>query len=314
MDRDRRLSLTVGGFVLAALGAFALAVLSLSSQEGVWVPRYRLVSYFENVQGLVGSAPVWLAGKRVGRVESVAFGAPDSDRPAVQVVLQIDEGVQERIRSDSVATIGTLGLLGDRYVEVSFGTAAGRVLEDGDEIESVSPVDLNVMVEKGARTLDSIASLATRVDEVMEDFSSEMGGQKLAGAMAAVSDIVEEIQTGDGLLHSLIYDQYEGGGVESVEHSLASLEDILTEIRHGDGIMHSLIYDTPTEQNLLLEAFQVGSRLNSILAKIDRGEGTFGLMLNDPTLYEELKVLVGGANRSRVVRTMIRLAGEGDEE
>ena len=39
-----------------------------------------------------------------------------------------------------------------------------------------------------------------------------------------------------------------------------------------------------------------GGRLNSILDKIDQGQGTLGLLLNDPTLYEEVKVLVGGAN------------------
>ena len=57
----------------------------------------------------------------------------------------------------------------------------------------------------------------------------------------------------------------------------------------------------------------LGPRLNSILAKIDQGEGTIGLMLNDPTLYEEMKILVGGANRSAVVRTMIRLMSQDGE-
>jgi phospholipid/cholesterol/gamma-HCH transport system substrate-binding protein len=57
----------------------------------------------------------------------------------------------------------------------------------------------------------------------------------------------------------------------------------------------------------VLQTLEAGARLNSILAKIDRGEGTFGLMLNDPTLYEDLKLLIEGANRSAVVRTMIHL-------
>jgi phospholipid/cholesterol/gamma-HCH transport system substrate-binding protein len=68
-----------------------------------------------------------------------------------------------------------------------------------------------------------------------------------------------------------------------------------------------MIYDSPTEQDIVLQALQAGARLNSILGKIDRGEGTFGLILNDPTLYEELTLLVGGANRSRVVRALINL-------
>ena len=56
-----------------------------------------------------------------------------------------------------------------------------------------------------------------------------------------------------------------------------------------------------------------GARLNSILAKIDTGEGTLGLLLNDPTLYEDLKRLLGGAQRSAVVRTLIRMSA-GDKE
>lgn len=310
MDRDRRLSLTVGGLVLASVGALALVILSLSSQEGVWRPRYRLVAYFDNVQGLISSAPVWLAGKHVGRVESVVFGMPEAGRPAVQVVLQIDRGVQERIRSDSLASIGTLGLLGDRYVEVSMGTAEGAVLRDGDELSTQSPVDLNLVIARGTQALDDIGNLTRNLNAVISAFREERGGQQLAESVSAFGEIVSEVREGQGLLHSLIYDTYEGEGVESIGRSLGTLEEILEEVARGDGILHSLIYDAPAEQDLLLEALEAGSHLNSILTKIDRGEGSIGLMLNDPTLYEEFKLLVGGANRSAVVRALIRLMAE----
>ncbi len=75
-------------------------------------------------------------------------------------------------------------------------------------------------------------------------------------------------------------------------------------------MLHTLIYDAPSEQDIVLEAIEARERLNSILAKVDRGEGTFGLLLNDPTLYDDLKRLVGGAERSAVVRTLIRMSTE----
>ena len=56
-----------------------------------------------------------------------------------------------------------------------------------------------------------------------------------------------------------------------------------------------------------------GARLNAILAKLDEGEGSLGLLVNDPTLYEELQLLVGGANRSAVVRTLVRMLSESEE-
>ena len=313
MDRDRRLSLTVGGLALVSAFVLVVAILSLSSQQGVWTPHYRLVAHFDNVQGLIAGSPVWLAGTHVGRVESVAFGAGPAGLSALKVVMQIEESVQERIRSDSVATIGTIGLLGDRYIEVSVGTQGGEVLQDGGELRTVSPVDLNLVIAKGARALDNIADLTLSLNSVVAEFERGEGGQKLADSVATFGDLVAEVQEGEGLLHSLVYDQYQGSGVESIERSLATLEDILYEVRHGQGILHSLVYDVPTEQDIVLEVLEAGSRLNSILAKIDRGEGTFGLMLNDPTLYEELKLLVGGAGRSRVVRTLIDLVGSEED-
>ncbi len=101
--------------------------------------------------------------------------------------------------------------------------------------------------------------------------------------------------------------------MESIEHSLATLEDILMEIKRGEGILHTLIYEEPTEQDVVMQALAAGARLNSILEKVDRGEGSLGLLLSDPSLYEELKLLLGGARRSLVVRSLIRLSS-GDEE
>jgi phospholipid/cholesterol/gamma-HCH transport system substrate-binding protein len=312
MDGNRRLSLVVGVFVLISVGAAAVAILSLSSQQGVWKDRYKLVGYFDNVQGLIPNAPVWLAGKQVGRVESVDFEDRGSGKPAVRVVLQVDRGVSEQIRADSIASIGTIGLLGDRYVEVSLGTSSTPALKAGGELGTINPTDVNLMIDKGAVALESVAALASNLNEVVTDFRANVGGRRLAESIGAVGDIVSQVQDGDGLLHSLIYDEYEGSGVQSIEHSLVTMEGILDEIAHGDGVLHSLIYDELQEQDLVLEALAAGAKLNSILAKVDRGEGSLGLMVNDPTLYEDLKLLVGGANRSAVVRTMIDLSTSSD--
>ena len=313
MHPDRRLSLTVGAFALVSLIALAFAIVTLSTRSGVWAPRYRLVALFDNVQGLIAGAPVWLAGQPVGRVESVSFGERPEGRAALRVTLQIDREVRERIRSDSVATIGTIGLLGDRYVEISIGTAEARPLEDGQEIPTITRLDVGSVVAKGTAALDNIAILAGNLNRVIEGFAEKGGGESLAGSVQALDSIVSEVREGHGLLHSVIYDQYKGGGVESIERSLARFENILREIDQGEGILHSLIYDAPTEQDLVIEALEAGARLNSILAKIDRGEGTLGLIVNDPTLYEDLKLLVGGANRSRVVRGMIRTLSEDEK-
>ncbi len=319
MDERRRLSLVVGLFLLAALGVGAFALLSLGTSTGLLEGRYRLITYFEDVQGLVAGAPVRLAGKDVGQVEFVTFSGQGDQRPPVRVVLQIRRDVQDRVRSDSVASIGTIGLLGDKYISLSMGTTAGRVLEDQQELASVSPVDLSMAVVRGTEAIDNVATLAENLNRVVGSFHEAMGGQRLADASAAAAraaedlgGVVREVREGKGLLHSLIYDSYAGGEVASVSRSLARLEQILAEINEGDGLLHELVYTPADEQELLREAERASTRLASALEKVDSGEGTLGLLVNDPTLYYDLKALAGGTRRSWILRSLI--SGEGQEE
>ena len=328
MEGDRRLSLVVGSFVIATLGLFAVAILALTGEQGLFTPQYTLLARFENVQGLLPGAPVWLAGKEVGRVEQVELVAvqdreppaplpgaePAGLLPPLEVVLRIDESVQQHIRADSVATIGTIGVLGDSYVEIGVGGTGQPVLQAGDSIHARTPANLATALASGTAALDNIATLSGKLNEVVTNFAADDGGKKAAEALAAVSDMAVTVKEGGGLLHSLIYDDYPGGGIESVQASLETLESILDEIRYGDGILHALIYDSPRDQDIVMEAVEAGAKLNSILGKVDRGEGTMGLLVNDPTLYEDIKTLVGGAQRSTVVRTLIRMAVEGEEE
>lgn len=325
MDRDRRLSLTVGGLFLASIIVMAVVILSLSSQSGVWAPRYQLVAYWGNVQGLISGAPVWLAGKNVGRVESVSFSELEAERPAVVVVLQVDEDVQARIRSDSVAHIGTIGVLGDSYVEIAVGTSSGTVLEDGEELATLDPVDLNSMLAKGAnaldivavkgaKALDGIADLAQNLNTTIASFNIEESGAALSKAVVDVGDIVAEVKTGNGVLHSLVYDDFEADAIASLETSIVTLEDILETVRHGEGVLHSLVYDPAEENPIAVALVDAGDSMNRILRKIDEGDGTLGLLVNDPTLYEDTKLLVGGANRSALVRGMVRMLSTEEDE
>ena len=227
--------------------------------------------------------------------------------------LSIDPVASDRIRNDSVASIATIGLLGDKYIEVSLGTASGTPLEDGAVLKTRSPLALGDVIDKGTVALDRIAHLAETVDGVVTDFSDSMGATHVSETTAAIAEFMREIREGEGLFHSLIYDEYEGKGVESIGRSLATLEQILGEIAEGDGLLHSLIYAPPEEQEGLQEVVSAARRLNSILTKVDEGEGTVGLLVTDPTLYEDMKRLLDGAERSVVIRSLIDLAKDDEE-
>jgi phospholipid/cholesterol/gamma-HCH transport system substrate-binding protein len=321
MDGGGRLSFVVGLFVLAALAVGAFALWNLGASRGLLAKRYRLTTYFEDVQGLVSGGAVRLAGKDVGTIESVAFAAPKPGRPPVRVIMQLNSEVKPLVRTDSVAGIGTVGLLGDKYVSLSIGTSAGTSLNDGDEIASVSPLDLNTAVVRGTEAIDSIATLAQNLNKVVSDFDQNTGGKKLADSAAGLSEIVKEIQSGDGMLHTLVYEPYQGSALSDVEASVASLRSVIEQVEKGDGILHGMIYQPVGDTGVLEDAIsaaarveRAGARLESVLTKVDEGEGTLGLLVNDPTAYADLKAVLGGAKGNRVLQWMIQRAVESGRE
>ena len=342
MEDSRRLSLMVGTFFIVTLVSLAVAVLTLSSESGLFVSYYKIHANFDDVQGLLPGAPVWMAGKEIGRIDEVEFTEFGSERP-IHVAMRINRGIQTRVRSDSVATIGTIGVLGDSYIEIRPGSPDGSVLIDGEKINAVSPTNIYAALAQGTDALANVSELARNLNLVVSDVREEGVVAKAASAVSAVSNIILEVENGNGMLHGLVYDGGDGDGVASIERSLASIEsilnevesgngmlnsliyaedttgvadiqesldslsDILLEVKNGDGLLHALIYDEESGR-LSDEAVAAVTRLNSVLKKIEEGEGTLGLLVSDPSLYEDMTMLFGGAQRSVVLRTLVRMA------
>lgn len=348
MEDSRRLSLIVGTFFILSLVALGVMVLSLSSESGLFARQYQIYGNFDNVQGLLPGAPVWMAGKEVGRVQAVEFTEFGSKQP-ILVSMRINSSIQNRLRTDSLATVGTIGVLGDSYIEIRPGSPEGSVLIDGETVPALSPTNLYAVLARGTEALDNVSELARNLNRVVSDVREEGVVAKAASAVSAASGIILEIEGGSGFLHSVVYDNYAGGGVESIQRSLASLEnilhevqtgrgilnsliyvgdvddagtsasniqhtlasvaDILAEIQSGDGLLHALIYD-PETGRMSQEASVAIGRLNEILEKIENADGTLGLLVSDPKLYEDLTKLLGGAQRSALLRTLVRMATE----
>jgi len=135
MVKQRGAQVRVGIFVFAALGMLAGAIFVLGSRTQYFRPQYTLRAVFSNVGGLLEGAGVYLAGVQVGRVGELRF-FEDVAAQKVLVVLKIARNAQNRIRQDSVASIATAGLLGDKYIDITLGSENEPVLEDGMFIRS----------------------------------------------------------------------------------------------------------------------------------------------------------------------------------
>jgi len=105
----------------------------------------------------------------------------------------------------------------------------------------------------------------------------------------------------------------ESGFVESLSNVSASLNESVKTFQKGEGLLHSLIYD-PKGKQLMENLVDTSESLKNIITEIENGEGTLGALVADPTLYDNLKRLLGGAERSFLLRSMIRKSIEKGKE
>ena len=311
MDSERAVQIRMGAFTLLVLVAAGVVVLFLTQEGGLFTRRYNLYANFENVQGLTQNAPVWLAGNNVGRVTSIDFRAPGRDKP-IRVELEVDASVRDLITTESLALIGTIGLLGDKYVEVSIG-AGGDPIAEGESVATIEVASFTEFTEKGSDLLDNLVAVSGSTERILGQFEQEMGGESLAETLGATQRILQELAEGEGFLHALIYDDDGTAALTSLARSLTRIEKILDEVESGQGTLHALIYDDGGEEPALGSLIEASRRLDSILTKIDEGQGTMGALVNDPGLYEDLRIIMSGAKQSALLRALIEFVKDGEE-
>jgi len=151
--------LRVGFVIFVGILFLAGMILSIGKHQGIFQRRYELKVLMDRVNGLQVGAPVRLAGLNVGKVTSIDF-PQGLERKQVEIGLKIDRRVQPRIRKDSVAHIGTLGLLGDKFVNITMGSIDQPVLRPGDYLRGTTPVDIEEIIEEGVSVFDDLKAMS----------------------------------------------------------------------------------------------------------------------------------------------------------
>jgi phospholipid/cholesterol/gamma-HCH transport system substrate-binding protein len=387
--RERAQQVRVGIFVLVALAAFLGLVYALGARAHLFEARYTIHALFTEVGGLTTGATVRLAGVQIGRVTGVHL--PGEPGGQVRVDLTIARQYQDRIRQDSVARIETQGLLGDRIVEVTVGTAAAAAVQDGEAIRSREPTDIAHVISESAQTVKNVTALTESLRETAESLTrADLVGEVAAATASArrATDqfvrVAEQIEKGRGWAHVLLYeepvalrrlneliastqsmlDRLERGegavgvltsprSTEAARKLVAAMErlggvsggpddgvlpallfdpkyrTLLDDLRTvssnlravsdrvagGRGTLGSLVRDEPDDAGLGLavrDLREAAANLRAITARVNQGEGTLGALLADPTVYDRLVAILDGAQRSRVLRFLLRGLADGE--
>lgn len=303
-ERERLMQLRVGIFVLGLLLIFMVFVLTIGSRSRVFGRRYTLHAYFGNIGGLNVGAPARLAGVSVGTVSAITFGR-DLASKKIRVTIGLDAGLQDRIREDSIASIETIGLVGDKVLELTVGSPDKKVLPPGAVVATIDPTDYAKLLQKGDRIVENVVRISDALSQLVGGGTGAEARRDLAATISSFNRIMGEIERGKGLIHALVYDPKSGQILNDLQHAARGLNDLMTMSKEKKGLAYALFSD-PRADTIMADLEQTSKNLKLVSARLAKGEGTLGALIDDPTLYEDLSSLLRGANRSLILRTLIQ--------
>lgn len=277
MQRSLVTEFRVGIFVTAGVFLAMMIIFMLGSESRFFHRQYTIYANFDDISGLRAGAPVQLAGVKVGHVDGIKV-PKDLEMKEITVVMRINRKYMKRIRADSTATIETQGLLGDKFIYVTMGSETEPIIPNKGIIQS--------------KVTKSIFALSEKAGDIMDNISD---------ASKAIKNMLEQVETGEGLMHALIYDPKGEQIISDLASAMHAVRDVVQKADEEGtaGILHNMR--------------KASADLRSILASVRRGEGTLGKLVTDPTLYNDMRALFGRANRNVLLRSVVRSTIEENE-
>ena len=270
---DPSKKLTVGIFVLAGLVLFTIGVLLVGSGKGFLTRSYPLFVKYQHIKGLQIGASVHLAGIDAGYVKDISFN-PTATQFEVLITLEIVSRYFPLIRQDSEASITTRGLLGDKYIQISLGSVNSPPVKPGDFVQAKVETSVMDQLQGGG--------IVERADAMM----------------ASLSEVLQQIRSDNKIEKTMSY----------LQTASKEIQDLSLKLNSSESALGQLISPHPSSiaNQSLKHVNDAAESLSNVMRKIDEGYGTVGALINDPTLYEDLKVLMGGAKRNALLKFVVR--------
>jgi phospholipid/cholesterol/gamma-HCH transport system substrate-binding protein len=153
----------LGLFIAGGIMLFVIVIFIIGKQKNLFNPVYKLTTNFKNVSGLQVGNNIRFSGINVGTVDNIKI-INDS---TVQVDMLIRKSVQQFIKADCEAAIGSAGIIGDRILVITQGSYDSPLAKDGQQIVSKEPVESDAIMASLQVTADNAAIVSDQLAEIM---------------------------------------------------------------------------------------------------------------------------------------------------
>jgi phospholipid/cholesterol/gamma-HCH transport system substrate-binding protein len=287
MPRTRSLAwseLKIGIVAVVAIVLAVILIVSVGGAAGFSWQRYELKTRFADVKGLKSGAVVRVAGVEVGKVTEVALSGAE-----VEVLLEVKKGNEERITTDSRASIGSLSLLGEPVIDIS-PAPTGTPLKDGDVVPSVpTKGELADTMEEAKVSLEQLSAILVDLragkGTIGRLFADDQLHKELTSLLSAAEGVTTSIRQGRGTLGRFVNDP---AAYNRLNASLADLQEMTRAMRAGEGSIGRLLKDDALAKSLTATT----SNFETLSSRLNRNDNTMGKLFTEKELYDRFNSVI----------------------
>ncbi|MCL4476965.1 MAG: MlaD family protein [Nitrospirae bacterium] len=291
--------LKVGVVITLALITLFFTVFFAGGIENILSPKVEVQAQIHDVKGLRKGAPVWLSGIEIGSVKEIHL----HPQYGAVITLSVKKSAMQYVKKDSRASVLTMGLLGDKYVELSAGTSEAGAIQRGDMITGAAQLELKDVMEVGTVSIQKMSDFIKKLDNLLTKIEKGEGTvtkfltdpalyDNLRDATKSLSLTLKDIRDARGTVKLLVEDP---SLYNNLLAASASFEELSRTMNNSSGTLKKLAEDPALYNKLVsataaIDTFSV--KLNSIIETVDKGEGVAGSLVRDKELASDLKATV----------------------
>lgn len=288
----------LGLFVFSGFVLMVIAFFYISSNNNIFGSNATLKVRFTNASGLQEGSNVLFSGINAGTVESINI----IDEKTIEVILKIDDDIIQHIPKNSIVSIGTEGLLGNKVLNIYPAENETVKVKNGDYLVVKKTADIDEMLQTLSQSNDNIAAISTalkstalRIDnsEVLKLLNDkeltlnlkkslkniEKATAQADEVMGALNSIVSETKKGNGAAGLILSDKEFANDLQkSVAHIKATSENAEKLSIHLNNIANTLERDLNNKNgalNTILTDSTLTKRINTSLENIEKGTSNF---------------------------------------
>ncbi|HYK42258.1 MAG TPA: MlaD family protein [Thermoanaerobaculia bacterium] len=300
----------VGIVVLFALIAVMSGIFMVGRRANLFKKKFPYETRFDSASGLVTGNPVRLNGVTVGNVIEVVLSPDPADR-TVRVVYDVDRRAAPRLRKGTRASIKTIGLLGDKYVDLEGGTAEESEVPIGGVIPAAPGAGIEKLLEGSGDLVGDLAAIARSLKNILgrteqgkgflgaltsDSQESDKLGNDLHATLGNLNVILKKINSGQGLVGRLLIDEkYGKETADSLREAVRSVQGVFGKIdeqmRTNTGAIPALLADPEGKKKVygLLDNLSTAAvSLAGVTNQLEKGNGALPLLIRDERFGKEL--------------------------